>query len=205
MPGFYFTYGEKEKEYLKSKDKKLALVIDKIGHIHRETEPDLFSAIVNSIIGQQISSKAHKTVWLRLQAELGEINPDTVLNAGALKIQQLGTTFKKADYILDFAASVKSGKFRLNTLNMLPDNEAMAELMTLKGVGIWTGEMVMLFCLQRPNILSYGDLAIRRGMCMVYNHKEMNKERFERYRRRLSPYCSVASLYFWAVAGGAYK
>lgn len=59
-----------------------------------------------------------------------------------------------------------------------------------------------LFCLQRPNVFSYGDLAILRGMRMVYRHKEIDRARFEQYRKRFSPYCSIASLYFWAVSGG---
>ena len=85
----------------------------------------------------------------------------------------------------------------------MSDDEAIAALSSLKGVGVWTAEMILLFCLQRPNIFSYGDLAILRGMRMVYHHRSIDKALFEKYRRRLSPYCSVASLYFWAVAGGA--
>ena len=63
--------------------------------------------------------------------------------------------------------------------------------------------MILLFCMQRPNVLSFGDLAIQRGMRMVYHHRKIDRKLFEKYRRRLSPYCSVASLYFWAVAGGS--
>lgn len=79
----------------------------------------------------------------------------------------------------------------------------IAELSSLKGIGIWTAEMLLLFCLQRPNVFSYGDLAIRRGIRMVYHHRKVSREQFEKYCRRFSPYCSVANLYFWAVAGGA--
>ncbi|WP_249288743.1 Ada metal-binding domain-containing protein [Mobiluncus curtisii] len=79
----------------------------------------------------------------------------------------------------------------------MSDEEAIAALSALKGIGVWTAEMILLFCLQKPDILSYGDLAILRGMRMVYRHREMTKEKFEKYRRRLSPYNSVASLYFW--------
>ena len=68
---------------------------------------------------------------------------------------------------------------------------------------IRAAEMILLFCLRRPDILSYDDLAIRRGLRMVYHHREISRERFERYRRRFHPYGSVASLYLWAVAGGA--
>lgn len=85
----------------------------------------------------------------------------------------------------------------------MSDEEAIRELSGLKGIGIWTAEMILLFCLQRPNIFSYDDLAIRRGLRMVYHHRSLDRQRFERYRRRFSPYCSVASLYLWAVAGSA--
>lgn len=199
----YFKYGETEINYLKKKDKKLGEVIDKIGHLNREVNSDLFSAIVNTIIGQQISTKAQITIWKRMKDELGEINAETILNAGVEKIKQFGTSFRKAEYIIDFAKKVKSGEFRLEGINGMTDDEVIAELSSLKGIGVWTAEMIMLFCLQRSNVFSYGDLAILRGLRMVYHHKDIDRERFERYRKRFSPYCSVASLYFWAVAGGA--
>lgn len=85
----------------------------------------------------------------------------------------------------------------------MPDEEAVEALSSLKGVGVWTAEMILLFCMQRPDILSFGDLAIQRGMRMVYHHRKIDKKLFEKYRRRLSPYGSTASLYFWAVSGGA--
>lgn len=201
----YFEYGERETEYLKSRDGKLAEVIDKIGHINREVEPDLFSAVVLYIIGQQISTKAHKTIWQRMKDGLGEINADTILNLSAEKLQRFGITFRKADYITDFAERVISGRFKPEDIYELTDEEAAAALTSLKGVGVWTAEMIMLFCLQRQNVFSYGDLAILRGIRMIYHHKEIDKQRFERYRARFSPFCSVASLYFWAAAGGAYS
>ena len=85
----------------------------------------------------------------------------------------------------------------------MSDEEAIAALTALSGIGVWTAEMILLFCLQRPDILSFGDFAIRRGLRMVYRHREITKEQFERYRHRFSPYGSVASLYLWAVSGGA--
>lgn len=199
----YFEYGEKETQYLKSKDKKLGAVIDEIGHINREVDSDLFSSVVRQITGQQISTKAHQTIWKRMNDELGEINADTILNAGVEKIQQFGITFRKADYIIDFAKKIQSGQFDLEAIREKSDEEVITELIALKGIGVWTAEMIMLFCLQRPNVLSFGDLALVKGVRMVYHHKYIDKERFERYRKRFSPYCSVASLYFWEVAGGA--
>lgn len=81
--------------------------------------------------------------------------------------------------------------------------DVIRALCDLKGIGVWTAEMILLFCLQRPDVFSYDDLAIQRGLRMVYHHRGVDRRMFEKYRRRFSPYCSVASLYLWAVAGGA--
>lgn len=199
----FFRYGEKEVTYLKQKDKRLAEVIDKIGKIEREVDTDLFSSVVHHIIGQQISTKAQATIWQRMQDNLGIVNADTILAAGIDKLQSFGMTFKKAEYITNFSIKVQSGAFDLEGIWDKSDNEVIAELSALKGIGVWTAEMILLFCMQRPNVFSYGDLAILRGMRMVYHHRKIDRKLFEEYRRRLSPYCSVASLYFWAVAGGA--
>ena len=199
----YFEYGAKETDYLKSRDKKLAEVIDKIGHIERPVDEDLFSAVVHHIIGQQISTKAQQSIWKKVNDGLGEITADTLLSCGRERLQKFGITFKKTDYILDFAEKVKKGTFDLEKISQMSDNDVIAELSSLKGIGVWTAEMLLLFCLQRPNVFSYGDLAILRGIRMVYHHRKVSREQFEKYRRRFSPYCSVASLYLWAVAGGA--
>lgn len=196
----YFAYGEEAVNYLCAKDKKLGEYIRQIGHIAREVDTDLFSSIVRSIIGQQISTKAQTTVWQRLLDNLGEVTPQSINQAAETELQSLGMTFRKANYIKDCAAKIINGEFDLSAVDDLSDQEAIKALTELKGVGVWTAEMILLFCLQRPDILSYDDLAIRRGMCLVYHHREMTRRLFEKYRRRLSPFGSVASLYFWAVA-----
>lgn len=199
----YFEYGENEITYLRNKDKKLSEVIDQIGMIEREVDTDLFSAVVHHIIGQQISTKAQATIWQRMKGTLGEVNAVTILSADISKLQSLGMTFRKAEYITDFARKVHEGVFDLEKVAQMSDEAAIKELASLKGIGVWTAEMILLFCLQRPDIFSYDDLAIQRGLRMVYHHRKIDRKLFEKYRRRFSPYCSVASLYLWAVAGGA--
>ena len=115
----------------------------------------------------------------------------------------MGITYRKAEYIKDFALKVIAGEFCLDDISLMPDGEAIKKLAELKGIGTWTAEMILLFCLQRPDIFSYQDLAIQRGLRMIYHHRAIGRELFEKYRRRFSPYCSTASLYIWAVAGGA--
>lgn len=199
----YFKYGDEETSYLSEKDKRLADVIARVGHIEREVDTDLFSAVVHHIIGQQISTKAQATIWQRMQDGLETVNADTVLSAGDERLQSFGITFRKAGYISDFAKKVKSGEFDIEKVKGMTDEEAIKELSSLKGIGVWTAEMILLFCMQRPNVFSFGDLAILRGLRMVYHHQKIDRKLFEKYRRRFSPYCSVASLYLWAVSGGA--
>ena len=199
----YFAYGEEETDYLKKKDKRMAEVIERIGHVERTVDTDLFSAVVHHIVGQQISTKAQETIWQRMLSALGAVNAETVLAAGVPKLQSLGMTFRKAEYITDFAEKVHTGVFDLEGIWRKSDDEAIRELSSLKGIGVWTAEMILLFCMQRPDVLSCDDLAIQRGLRMVYHHRKIDRRLFEKYRRRFSPYGSVASLYLWAVSGGA--
>ena len=198
-----FAYGETELSYLKKKDAKMAAVIEQVGMVQRQTDPDLFSSVIHHIIGQQISTKAQATIWGRMQDALGTVDAAHILDAGVDTLQALGMTFRKAEYITDFAGKIEAGAFDLEAVSHMPDQEAIAALVELKGIGVWTAEMILLFCLQRPDIFSYDDLAIQRGLRMVYHHRSIDRKRFEMYRRRFSPYGSVASLYLWAVSGGA--
>ena len=163
----YFEYGTDAVDYLKAKDKKLGAAIDAVGVVRREMdEDDLFSAIVHQIIGQQISTAAQATIWNRMRERLGEVTPSAVCAATEEGLQSCGITFTKARYIKSCAEKVASGQFDLDAVREMDDAEAIAALSSLEGVGVWTAEMLLLFCLGRPDILSYGDLAIHRGMRM---------------------------------------
>ena len=197
----YFPYGEKELAYLRKKDKKLSAVINRVGHIERAVDDDLFSAVVHHIVGQQISTKAQATVWSRVQNALGTVDAEHVLGYGEANLQSLGISFRKAEYITDFAKKVHTGEFDLISIGEKPDEEVILELSALKGIGVWTAEMLMIFSLCRPDVLSWGDLGIRRGMALLYGDRELTRERFERRRKRYSPYGSVVSLYLWLIAG----
>lgn len=199
----YFAYGTTETDYLSGKDKRLASVIERVGPIRREVRPDLFDALMHAIVGQQIATKAQQTVWNRLVQALGEVTPASVDRMEADALQRLGLSFRKVGYMKGAARKALLGELDIEALRHMDDTRVSAALCQLEGVGVWTAEMLMLFSLQRPDVFSFGDLAIHRGLRMVYRHKVVNRERFEMYRRRFSPYGSVASLYLWAVAGGA--
>lgn len=196
----FFTYSQIEMDYLKKKDKKLGAAIDRIGIIERETQPDTFAALISNIVSQQISTKAAITVWQRLVSRTGEITPTAIAALEQSAIQQCGMSNRKAEYIHGIARAAISGEVDFTRLHTLPDQEVIQKLSSLRGVGIWTAEMLLIFSLCRPDVLSYRDLAIRRGMMNLYRHKKLSMERFERYRKRYSPYGSIASLYLWELS-----
>ena len=197
-----FKYGQVELDYLKKKDKKLGAAIERIGMIEREVIPDLFSALINSIVGQQISAKAAITVWNRVQECIGVITPESINAASAESIQQCGLSNRKAIYIKGIGEAIMEGRLDLSELHELSDNEIIELLSSLNGIGKWTAEMLLIFSMERPNVVSWGDLAIQRGMMNLYGLKTLTKEQFAKYLKRYSPYGSVASLYLWALSKG---
>lgn len=199
----YFPYGDDEVAYLSKKDPILGEVMAKIGHVCREVDTDFFSSVVHQIIGQQISTKALTTIWNRMLTDFGVVDADAILKAGVNKIQSYGTTFRKAEYVMDFARQVKDGSFDIEAIEQLSDQEVIEKLVSLKGVGTWTAEMLLLFGMHRSDVLSYGDLAILRGMRMIYHRRKISKRFFEQCRKAYRPYGSVASLCLWEIAGGA--
>ena len=198
-----FAYGEIEIAHLKRKDKRLGAAIDSIGHIERAVDGELFTCVVRHIVGQQISAAALATIWQRMSAGIGEITPAAFAKMDAGDVQKYGITYKKAEYIKDFAQKVACGALDLQALALMPNGEVIQQLSSLKGIGVWTAEMILLFGLSRADILSFGDLGIHRGMRMLYHHRRIDSKLFEKYRRRYSPFGSVASLYLWAISAGA--
>jgi len=198
----YFEYNQEELDALKSRCKTLARYIDEIGFIQRGIIPGLYAALVNSIVGQQISTKAQKTIWQRMQDKFGEITPDNIMRYSDEEIQSCGISMKKATYIKDAAEKVLSKELDLEALQTMSDAEVCRRLSGLKGIGVWTAEMLMIFSMQRKDIFSFDDIAILRGLRMVYRHRKITRELFEKYRRRFSPYASIASLYLWEISVG---
>ena len=196
----YFLYTGSELEALKKKDKRLALIIDRYGIIKRGVDKDIFSALIRSIVSQQISGKAADTIERRLLELCGEITPARVCEADMPEIQKCGMSMRKAGYIKSASEAVNSGSIDLSALVDMSDEDIISQLSALPGIGVWTAEMLLIFSLGRMNVISYGDLAIRRGLCKLYGHKTITKEQFARYKKRYSPYGSIASLYLWRLS-----
>lgn len=193
----FFEYGDTEILYLKNNDNILGAAIDSMGRIERTIIPDLFAALVYAIIGQLISAKASHTIWERMQDRFGVVTPDNIAVQSVDDIQTCGMTMRKAIYIRNAAINVMNGEFDLNGLYSLSDDEVIKRLSSLDGVGKWTAEMLLLNSMERPDVVSYGDIAILRGMCKLYGLSEISRPQFDIYKARYSPYGSVASIYLW--------
>ncbi|MGL6220644.1 MAG: DNA-3-methyladenine glycosylase family protein [Lacrimispora sphenoides] len=196
----FFDYGRKETEYLSNSDPVLGDAMARFGRVEREVIPDPFAALVNAIIGQLISVSSAKTVWSRMQESLGDITPANLSAVSADEIQRCGMIMKKAITISELSKDILQGRVCLNNLRQLPDQEIIRYLTTIKGVGLWTAEMLLINCLERPDVVSWGDIAIRRGMEKLYDFPKLTKDQFEVCKSRYSPYGSVASIYLWKVS-----
>jgi 3-methyladenine DNA glycosylase/8-oxoguanine DNA glycosylase len=196
-----FQYTFAELDALKRKDKKLAAVIGRYGVIEREVNRDVFSALAGSIISQQISGKAADTVERKLISLCGgAATPEAICGADIAEIQKCGMSMRKAQYIKSAGEAALNGGLDLSKLHGMADEDIISQLTSLPGIGVWTAEMLLIFSLERMDVLSHGDLAIRRGLCKLYSHKSITKEQFARYKKRYSPYGSIASLYLWRLS-----
>lgn len=194
-------YTDKELSELKGKDPVLSEFIDRIGRIEREAKSDIFEALSESIVSQQVSNKAYATVTKRLHDLCGNpLTPDGILKADREDIKSCGMSYKKTDWIINIAQSVKDGTFDIESLKSLSDDEVIKKLSSLPGIGKWTAEMLLIFALGRKDVLSFGDFGIRSGIMKTYKLQSLSKEEFNEIKSRLSPHNTLASLYFWEIA-----
>lgn len=196
----YYEYSQEELDYLKSVDDTLGAAMTRMGRVERVIIPDLFTALVHAIVGQLISAKAVHTIWGRMQEQLGEITPSNMVTQNVNAIKSCGITMKKTVYIKDISQLIVQGEFHLDELQDLSDTEVIRRLMTLNGVGRWTAEMLLLHSMERRDVVSWGDIAIRRGMMKLYGLSTLTKEQFEQYRMGYSPLGSIASIYLWEIS-----
>jgi DNA-3-methyladenine glycosylase II len=151
-------------------------------------------------VAQQISRAAANTVWGRLCGRLSDITPRNVASTEVSEIQKCGLSMRKAKYIKGIGEAAFRGDLDLLELREMPDEGVIEKLSSLPGIGVWTAEMLLIFSLCRPDVVSWGDLAIQRGMMKLYGLKDLSKKQFDRFRKRYSPCGSVASLYLWALS-----
>lgn len=190
-------FEDKEMRILASKDIKMAKVIAEIGIINREYSDDIFSALIESIISQQLSGKVAEIINDRFNKLMGNCSAERIHNMSIDEIRSVGLSERKASYIKGVAEAVVSGNLDIEALRSMSDREVIDELVKLKGIGQWTAEMMLIFALGRKDILSINDLGIRRGIEYLYYDSVID---YEEIRARYSPLNTLASFYLWEIA-----
>ncbi len=198
-PAFADGSGEAALAHLRAADPVLAAVIDRVGAYAMQYHEPTFRALVRSIVFQQLHGSAARAIFDRLLKKAGgEITPDSILKLRPAQMRSLGLSKQKLTYIRDLARKTRDGVVEFGRFPRMSDEEVIAELTQVKGIGEWTAHMFLMFALRRPNILPTGDFGVRNAMRKAYGMKVMPKPvTMKRMAKNWHPYCSVASWYMW--------
>jgi DNA-3-methyladenine glycosylase II len=200
---------------LSGADPTMAALIERLGEIDLETRlrrrseerpGDAYGALLRAIVGQQLSTKAARTIYGRILDlfEGSTPSPEQLLGADEADLRGAGLSGRKVEYVRDLAAHVIAGELELDRLDDLSDEEAIEEIVAVRGLGVWTAEMFLLFHLERPDVLSGGDLGIRKAVQIEYGLDEMpTPARVLEIGEPWRPHRSLASLYLWESLANA--
>ncbi|MBM3775833.1 MAG: DNA-3-methyladenine glycosylase 2 family protein [Acidobacteria bacterium] len=191
-------------EHLKSGDPVLNHVIRRIGDFRIEYREPAFETLVRSIVFQQLSGKVARVIFERLErAAGGRLTPESILKLRPERMRRLGLSGQKTAYIRDLARRTRDAAIVFEELPGLSDAEVIERLTAVKGIGVWTAQMFLIFALGRWDVLPAGDLGIRSAIRKVYGLAELPAPReVEAIGERWRPYCSVASWYLWRSLDG---
>jgi DNA-3-methyladenine glycosylase II len=191
-------------EYLRRQDPVLRRLIDEGGPIdpatdRRRSRPDAYLALSRAIVGQQLSTKAAATIWARFEEAFdGSPTPKQVVAADDGELRAAGLSGSKTAYLKDLATRVADGELDLDRIGELSDEDVIAGLTEIKGIGRWTAEMFLIFHLGRPDVLSAGDLGIRRAIQIAYGLDDLpGPTDMERLAEPWRPQRTLACLYLW--------
>jgi DNA-3-methyladenine glycosylase II len=199
----------KARKALAASDPTMAALIERVGKIdlatrlkrrQEERPADAYGALLRAIVGQQLSTKAARTIYLRVLDLFGGTtpSPEQLLDASEEDLRACGLSGRKTEYVRDLAAHVLGGELELDRLEELGDEEVIEEIVAVRGLGQWTAEMFLLFHLQRPDVLSGGDLGIRKAIQIEYGLEAMPPpKRVLEIGEPWRPHRSLASLYLW--------
>ncbi|MGD9736175.1 MAG: DNA-3-methyladenine glycosylase [Solirubrobacterales bacterium] len=194
---------------LARKDPTMAALIERIGKIdleerlrrrNEERPADAYGALLRSIVGQQVSTKAARAIHSRVLDLFGgrAPSPERLLAVSEAELRGAGLSGRKVEYVRDLARHVLDGELELDRLEQLEDEQVIEEIVAVRGLGRWTAEMFLLFHLERPDVLSGGDLGIRKAIQIEYDLEEMpTPKQTVAFGERFSPHRSLASVYLW--------
>ncbi len=185
--------------YLSSADSTLADLIDRFGgHCELSISQTPFDDLARSIISQQLSAKAARTIKSRICKIAGNpIKPDGFSRIPVKRLKEAGLSTAKSEYIKELASKVISGDLDLCELQKLPDRTVIEKLVEQRGIGLWTAQMFLIFACGRTDVLATKDAGLRRAIQLFYGRGINSDEEFQSFAERWKPYRSFASLYLW--------
>jgi DNA-3-methyladenine glycosylase II len=185
--------------HLKKVDPVLAAIIGEVGSYRMSYDEPAFASLAEAIVYQQLHGKAAATIFKRLTDLAGlPLTPEGILKLSVEQMRSAGLSKQKLSYLRDLATKTQSGEVQFANLPSLPDEEVIKQLTKIKGIGVWTAHMFLMFSLRRPNILPTGDLGIQMAICKHYRKRKLPKPtQMEKIAKRWEPYRSVACWYLW--------
>ena len=190
---------KKALDHLKKSDTILASIIARVGPCKMAYRDPTFEMLARAIVFQQLSTKAARTIYGRLEeAAGGALTPESIQNLSVGEMRRAGLSRQKLGYIRDLAEHALSGKVDFAELPAMSDEEVIIALTDIKGVGVWTAHMFLIFSLRRPNVLPIGDLGVRMAIQRAYRKRKMpTPKQVEQIAKGWHPYCSYAAWYLW--------
>ncbi len=191
-------YWEQACAHLMKKDRVMRRLVPKFAGVHLESRGDPFVTLARSIVGQQISVKAAQTVWDRFATLLPQVTPARVLKLDVADLRGAGLSARKVEYIQDLAHHFLDKRANIKKWADLGDEEIIAELVAIRGIGRWTAEMFLIFHLMRPDVLPVDDVGLVNGVSKLYFSGEaVSRNELREVAAAWAPYRSVATWYIW--------
>jgi DNA-3-methyladenine glycosylase II len=187
-------------DHLNRCDPVLAAIIDRVGPCTIAYREPTFETLARAIVFQQLNGKAARTIWQRLlDAAGGEpLTPDAVRRLRMPTLRRAGLSRQKATYLRELARHTADGTLDFGALPAMSDDEVIAALTRVKGIGVWSAHMFLIFALRRPDVLPVGDYGVRAAIKKLYRKRKLPTPRdMEKLARNWRPHCSVASWYLW--------
>jgi DNA-3-methyladenine glycosylase II len=191
-------YWEEARKYLTRRDRVMKRLIPQFGTACLQSRGDAFTTLARSIVGQQISVKAAQSVWERFAALPKRMTPANVLKLKVDDMRAAGLSARKIEYLVDLALHFDSGAIHADAWREMDDEEIIAELVGIRGIGRWTAEMFLIFHLMRPNVLPLDDAGLITGISKNYfSGDPVSRSDAREVAAAWNPYCSVATWYIW--------
>lgn len=191
-------FWEEACKHLVKKDRVMKRLIPQFGDACLETRGDAFVTLARSIVGQQISVKAAQTVWDRFALLLRKMTPANVLKLKVDDMRAAGLSARKVEYLVDLALHFDNGALHVKSWDAMSDDEIVAELIAIRGIGRWTAEMFLIFHLMRPNVLPLDDVGLINGISHNYFSGDVvSRSDAREVAAAWAPYCTVATWYIW--------